>query len=152
KRSRHPSCVLPSWSRARARHPLAVLSGLPTTTGRGWTGRMGACLIVGDGSSSRSGRSMTIVVDADACPVKDEVYRVARRHGVRVCVVSNAALFVPKDALVELVVVRGGFDSADDWIAGHIGPGDIAVTADIPLADRCLKAGARVLSPKGQAF
>ena len=95
---------------------------------------------------------MPIYVDADACPVKEEVYRVARRHGVKVYVVANAPLRVPAEDLIELVVVRGGFDAADDWIAAHAGPGDVAITSDIPLADRCLKAGARVLGPKGHAF
>jgi uncharacterized protein YaiI (UPF0178 family) len=95
---------------------------------------------------------MPIFIDGDACPVKDEVYRVARRHGMKVLVVANAPLRVPPDDLIELVVVRGGFDAADDWIAEHIGPGDIAITADIPLADRCLRQGARVLGPKGHAF
>jgi len=95
---------------------------------------------------------MTIYVDADACPVKDEVYRVARRYRIKVVVVSNAPLFVPKEDLIEPIVVRGGFDAADDWIAEHIGAGDIAITSDIPLADRCLKAGARVLGPKGDVF
>jgi uncharacterized protein YaiI (UPF0178 family) len=95
---------------------------------------------------------MPIYVDGDACPVKDEVYRVARRYGIKVFVVSNAPLRVPRDDLIELVVVRGGFDAADDWIVERIGPGDVAVTADIPLADRCLRKGARVLSPKGQVF
>jgi uncharacterized protein YaiI (UPF0178 family) len=95
---------------------------------------------------------MAIYVDADACPVKDEIYRVARRHEVKVFVVSNAALFTPKDDLIEMVVVRGGFDIADDWIAERVAAGDLAVTSDIPLAERCLKAGARVLSPKGREF
>ncbi|WP_240911037.1 YaiI/YqxD family protein [Paludisphaera soli] len=95
---------------------------------------------------------MPIYVDADACPVKDEIYRVARRHEVRVFVVSNASLFTPRDELIEMVVVRGGFDMADDWIAERVGGGDVAVTSDIPLAERCLKAGARVLSPKGREF
>ena len=91
-----------------------------------------------------------ILVDADACPVKDEVYRVARRYAMRVAVVANAPLRVPADALVELVV-RPGFGAADDWIAEQAGPGDIVVTADIPLAARCLAKGARVLDPKGHA-
>ena len=94
---------------------------------------------------------LTIYVDADACPVKDEVYRVARRYGLRVAVVANAPLRVPAGPLVELVV-RPGFGAADDWIAEQAGPGDIVVTADIPLAARCLAKGARALSPKGQPF
>jgi uncharacterized protein len=95
---------------------------------------------------------MPIYVDADACPVKDEVYRVARRYGIKVYVVANAPLRVPLEELIELVVVRGGFDAADDWIVEHVGAGDIAITADIPLADRCLRRGARVLGPKGLEF
>lgn len=95
---------------------------------------------------------MSIYIDADACPVKDEVYRVARRHGVKVYVVANATMRVPTDPLIELVVVRGGFDAADNWIAEQIGPGDVAITSDIPLADRCLKSGARALGPKGNVF
>jgi uncharacterized protein len=94
---------------------------------------------------------LTVYVDADACPVKEEVYRVARRYALRVAVVANAPLRVPADALVELVV-RPGFGAADDWIAGKAGAGDVVVTADIPLAARCLANGARVLSPKGQPF
>ena len=94
---------------------------------------------------------LTIYVDADACPVKDEVYRVARRYALPVKVVANAPLRVPADPLVELVV-RPGFGAADDWIAEQAGPGDVVVTADIPLAARCLAKGARVLSPKGQPF
>ena len=95
---------------------------------------------------------MPVYVDADACPVKDEVYRVCRRYAVRVFVVANASLFVPKEDLIEMVTVRGGFDAADDWIVEHAGPGDVVVTSDIPLAERCLKKGARVLGPKGHAF
>jgi uncharacterized protein YaiI (UPF0178 family) len=95
---------------------------------------------------------MAIYVDADACPVKEEVYRVARRHQVQVFVVANSPMRVPAEARIELVVVRGGFDAADDWIAERIGPGDVAVTTDIPLAERCLKTGARVLGPKGRVF
>jgi uncharacterized protein YaiI (UPF0178 family) len=94
---------------------------------------------------------LTILVDADACPVKEEVYRVARRYGMRVAVVANAPLRVPADPLVELVV-RPGFGAADDWIADQAGPGDVVVTADIPLAARCLAKGARVLGPKGHPF
>src|SRR5436305_8173296 len=95
---------------------------------------------------------MPIYVDADACAVKEEVYRVARRYGIKVYVVSNAPLRVPAEDLIALVVVRGGFDAADDWIAARVGPGDIAITADIPLAERCLVRGARVLGPKGLEF
>jgi uncharacterized protein len=94
---------------------------------------------------------LTIYIDADACPVKDEVYRVARRYEMRVAVVANAPLRVPADARVELVV-RPGFGAADDWIAERAGPGDVVVTADIPLAARCLAKGARVLDPKGHPF
>src|SRR6266542_3022844 len=92
---------------------------------------------------------LTIYVDADACPVKDEIYRVARRYGLRVAVVANAPLRVPADPRVELVV-RPGFGAADDWIAEQAGPGDVVVSADIPLAARCLEKGARVLDPKGR--
>ncbi|OJW13682.1 MAG: hypothetical protein BGO49_29580 [Planctomycetales bacterium 71-10] len=95
---------------------------------------------------------MPIYIDADACPVKEETYRVARRHEIKVFVVANASMYVPKEDLIELVVVKGGFDSADDWIVERIGGSDVAVTSDIPLAERCLKAGARVLSPKGRPF
>ena len=94
---------------------------------------------------------LTIYIDADACPVKEETYRVARRYALPVKAVANAPLRVPADPLVELVV-RPGFGAADDWIAEQAGPGDIVVTADIPLAARCLAKGARVLSPKGQPF
>src|SRR5438270_11182862 len=94
---------------------------------------------------------LTIFIDADACPVKDETYKVARRYAMPVKVVANAPLRVPTDALVELVV-RLGFGAADDWIAEQAGPGDIVVTADIPLAARALAKGARVLDPKGRVF
>lgn len=94
---------------------------------------------------------LIIYIDADACPVKDEVYRVARRYAMRVAVVANAPLRVPADALVELVV-RQGFGAADDWIAEQAGPGDIVVTADIPLAARCLAKEARALNAKGNPF
>ena len=92
---------------------------------------------------------MPIYVDADACPVKEEVYRVARRHAIKVYVVANAPLRVPAEDLIELVEVRGGFDAADDWVAERIGPGDIAVTADIPLADRCLRRGPACSARRG---
>lgn len=93
-----------------------------------------------------------ILVDADACPVKDEVYRVAERHGARVSIVSNSHFRVPLLPWVERVVVSDGFDAADDWIAEAAGADCIVVTADILLADRCLKAGATVLAPNGKPF
>ena len=94
---------------------------------------------------------LRLYVDADACPVKDEVYRVARRYAMRVAVVANATLRVPADPLVELVVCPG-FGAADDWIAEQAGQGDVVITADIPLAARCLANAARVLDPKGRPF
>lgn len=93
-----------------------------------------------------------ILVDADACPVKDEIYRVAWRIGVPVVIVSNSFLRVPAHPLVTRVVVSDGFDAADDWIAEAATAGTVVVTADILLADRCLKAGADVLSPTGRPF
>lgn len=95
---------------------------------------------------------MRVLVDADACPVKDEVYRVAERHGARVAIVSNSWFRVPVLPWVERVVVSDGFDAADDWIADHAGPDAVVVTADILLADRSLKAGAMVLAPTGRPF
>jgi uncharacterized protein YaiI (UPF0178 family) len=93
-----------------------------------------------------------IYVDADGCPVKEEVYRVARRYGIKVQVVCNRPLAVPMDELVQRVVVGGRFDAADDWIAERAGVGDIVVTADIPLAARCLERGAQAIGPKGDPF
>jgi uncharacterized protein YaiI (UPF0178 family) len=93
-----------------------------------------------------------IYVDADACPVKDEVMRVAYRHQLRVHFVSNSFMRLDDSELVNRVVVAEGPDVADDWIAERAGPGDIAITADIPLADRCVKAGAAALSPTGKPF
>lgn len=95
---------------------------------------------------------MPLYVDADACPVKEELYRVARRYDLKVFVVANSPMRVPADDLIELVVVSGGFDVADDWIAERAERGDIVVTSDIPLAGRCLESGARVLGPKGLEF
>jgi uncharacterized protein len=93
-----------------------------------------------------------IYVDADACPVKVEIYRVAERYGLKVFIVSNAYINVPRDPRIERVVVSDGFDAADDWIAERAGPGDIVVTADIPLADRSLKRGAAAIGSTGVAF
>ena len=95
---------------------------------------------------------LRILVDADACPVKDEIYKVAWRLEVPVTLVSNQHLRIPQHALVDRVVVGAGFDAADDWIAEASGPGTVVVTADLLLADRCIKAGATVLSPAGKPF
>lgn len=95
-----------------------------------------------------------IYVDADACPVREEVYRVAGRLGVSVLVVSNGSRPIrpPGSPYVEMVMVGAAMDAADDWIAARVGPGDVCVTADIPLASRCLKQGARVVPPNGRPF
>jgi hypothetical protein len=95
---------------------------------------------------------LEIFVDGDACPVKAEVERVAERHGIAVVVVSNGGLRPSRHPLVRHVTVAAGTDAADDWIAEHAGEGDIVVTADIPLASRALKNGARVLGPAGKPF
>lgn len=93
-----------------------------------------------------------IFIDADACPVKDEVYRVAERYQLAVKIVANAWIRTPADPRHEMVVVEEGPDAADDWIAERAGPGDVVITADIPLADRALKAGAQAIAPKGRPF
>jgi uncharacterized protein YaiI (UPF0178 family) len=93
-----------------------------------------------------------ILVDADACPVKDEIYRVAFRRSVPVSIVSNARIRIPDHPLVERVVVSDAFDAADDWITEASDSKSIVVTADILLADRCLKSGATVLGPGGKPF
>ena len=95
---------------------------------------------------------LDIFVDADGCPVKDEVYRVARRHGLGATVVSNARMRIPEEDRFTLVVVGDRFDAADDWIAEHAGRDDIVISADIPLASRCLKKGAVVLDQRGGEF
>jgi uncharacterized protein YaiI (UPF0178 family) len=97
-------------------------------------------------------KPIEIFVDADACPVKEEAYRVARRYGLKVYVVSNGGIRVPPDPLIEAVVVESGPDVADDWIVAHAARGDIVVTADIPLAHRCLQSGAEVIGPTGRPF
>ena len=93
-----------------------------------------------------------IYVDADACPVKEEAVRVAERHGLEIHFVSNAFMRLPEGPLIKRVVVAEGPDAADDWIAERIGARDIAVTADIPLAARCLKQGAQAIGPTGKPF
>jgi uncharacterized protein len=95
---------------------------------------------------------ITIYVDADACPVKPEVYRVAQRHGLRVFVVGNTPIAVPRDPLIERVVVAAGMDAADDWIAERTAEGAIVVTQDIPLAARVVKAGGIAIAPNGKPF
>jgi hypothetical protein len=93
-----------------------------------------------------------IFVDADACPVKQEVYRVAGRYHLDVTLVANSWMRVPNEPWIALEVVGGGFDEADDWIVEHVLPHDIVITADIPLANRCLKEGARVIGTTGKPF
>jgi uncharacterized protein YaiI (UPF0178 family) len=95
-------------------------------------------------------RDIEILIDADACPVKAEVYRVAERYGLAVQVVANSHIAVPQHPKVHRVTVGGGFDAADDWIAARARPGAIVVTSDLPLADRCLKVGAEVIAPDGR--
>ena len=100
---------------------------------------------------------ISVYIDADACPVKQEVYRVAERHALKgtalkVFVVSNSAISVPRDEMIQRVVVGGGMDEADNWIAERAHAGDIVITADVPLASRCVKAGAEAIAPNGRAF
>ena len=96
--------------------------------------------------------AISIFVDADACPVKDEIYKVAARYGLRVFVVSNSYMMLPRDPLIERVVVAAGPDVADDWIAERATQRDVVITADVPLAARCVKAGASVIAPNGRPF
>ena len=95
---------------------------------------------------------MTVYIDADACPVKDEAIRVAARHKAEVKLVCDGGLMRRREPHVELVIVQSGADAADDWIAERIGPGDICVTADVPLAWRCLQAGAAAIDHRGREF
>jgi uncharacterized protein YaiI (UPF0178 family) len=99
-----------------------------------------------------SGGKIRIFVDADACPVKAEIYRVAERHGAHVLVVSNSVIAIPQVPWVERIIVDSGPDAADDWIAERARRGDVVVTADVPLAARGVKAGADVIGPTGRAF
>ncbi len=99
------------------------------------------------------GRSLLkIFIDGDGCPVKEEVYRVARRYALEVALVANSSMYTPRDEKIEMIVVEGKFDAADDWIVEHAGENDVVITADIPLASRCLKKMARVLRPIGREF
>ena len=100
---------------------------------------------------------ISIFIDADACPVKQEIYRVAERHALKgvalkVFVVSNSPIAVPRDEMIERVVVGAGMDEADDWIAERAKRGDIVITTDVPLASRCVKADATVIAPNGKPF
>src|SRR6185503_580156 len=97
-------------------------------------------------------KPIEIYVDADACPVKAEIYRVAERHGLKVYVVSNSPIAVPREPWIERVVVAAGMDAADDWIAERAAKGAIVVTQDIPLAARAVKAGAVAIGPNGKPF
>ena len=96
--------------------------------------------------------AITLYIDADACPVKQEVYRVAERHGLKVFVVSNTPIAIPHDPLIERVVVAAGMDAADDWIAERANKGAIVITQDIPLAARVVKAGGIAIAPNGKPF
>ena len=93
-----------------------------------------------------------IYVDADACPVKDEIYKVAARHKVPVTVVAAGYIRVPQDALIERIAAGSGMDAADDWIVSRVGSSSVVVTADVPLASRCVKSGAIVIAPNGRLF
>ena len=95
---------------------------------------------------------LDIYIDADACPVKDETYRVAERYELKVFLVSNSWMHAPQARWLEQVVVKGDLDAADIWIAEHAAAGDIVITADVPLAARCVSEGAQVLSPRGRRF
>jgi uncharacterized protein YaiI (UPF0178 family) len=95
---------------------------------------------------------IVILVDADACPVKDEVYKVAARHGLRTVIVANSYINVPRDPAIARVVVGSRLDETDDWIAERARRGAVVVTADVPLAARCIKAGADVIAPNGKPF
>jgi uncharacterized protein YaiI (UPF0178 family) len=102
-------------------------------------------------------KPIAIYIDADACPVKPEVYRVAERHvlkgaQLKVFVVSNSPIAIPRDEMVERIVVGGGMDEADNWIAERAGRGDVVITADVPLASRSVKNGATVIAPNGKPF
>jgi len=99
-----------------------------------------------------AGAAIRIYIDADACPVKQETYRVADRHGLKVYVVGNSPIAVPRDPLIERIVVAAGMDAADDWIAERATAGAIVVTQDIPLAARVVKAGGIAIAPNGKPF
>ena len=95
---------------------------------------------------------LNIFIDGDGCPVKQEVYRVAKRYGLKVTLVSNSPMRAPHEDWLETVVVDGQFDAADDWIVEHVSENDIVISGDIPLASRCLEKGAQVLAATGRVF
>ena len=125
---------------------------MPPAPSRGGS-RHGRTAIAGERESLKPERRLIeIFVDGDGCPVKDETYVVATRYGVPVALVANSRIHVPEGFGVEMVVVDHGPDAADDWIAEHVRAGDVVITADIPLAARCLDVGARVLGTTGRPF
>lgn len=134
-----PFCEIPAFARPPLTAPVAP------ATGAAKLARSPETIVSDD-------RSILILVDADACPVKDEVYRVAARHGLKTVVVANAFIAIPRDPAIERVVVGAAMDAADDWIAERARKGIVVVTADVPLASRCVKAGADVIGPTGRAF
>ena len=97
-------------------------------------------------------KPIALYVDADACPVKAEIYRVAERYGIKVFVVSNSFMAVPREPFIERVIVSSDPDAADDWIAERAARGAIVITSDVPLAHRCIKAGAEVIAPGGRVL
>lgn len=99
---------------------------------------------------STPNNTIRLYIDADACPVKAEIYRVAERYGIHVFVVSNSYIAAPREPFIERIVVDRGPDAVDDWIAERAAPGCVVITADIPLASRCVKAGANVIAPSGR--
>eukprot|EP01037_Dinobryon_pediforme_P013496 gene13496-13610_t len=103
-------------------------------------------------NDSSASPTIQIYIDADACPVKDEAYRVAARYGVQTFVVANSRINIPRDTLIERIVVAAGPDVADDWIAERANPATIVITADVPLAHRCVTLGAHVIAPTGMVF
>jgi uncharacterized protein len=131
--------------------PPAVLLWCGRTIGRPGAGAGAA----GSGAREpgiREGLPLRIYVDADACPVKHEVFRVARRHQLGVTLVAASWMRIPAGQDISLEVVGQGFDTADDWIVGHVSPDDLVITGDIPLAARCIAMGACVLGPAGRPF
>lgn len=113
---------------------------------------MSSCFATAMNDFATTARPIEIFIDADACPVKEAVYRVARRYGLKVHVVSNGGVRVPQEPLIAMVIVEAGPDIADNWIVEHVIDADIVITADIPLAHRCLQKGAEVIGPTGRAF